>query len=72
MRSWSGIKVLAGLARADVLVLDDWCLHPLTDAHRRDLLEVLEDRYGSRSTVVTSQLPVANKAPIPPPAEDPS
>jgi DNA replication protein DnaC len=53
-------RVLAGLARVDVLVLDDWCLHPLTDAHRRDLLEILEDRYGSRSTVVTSQLPVTS------------
>jgi len=53
-------KLLAGLARADVLVLDDWCLHPLTDANRRDLLEILEDRYGTRSTVVTSQLPVAS------------
>jgi DNA replication protein DnaC len=52
-------KLLAGLARADVLVLDDFCLHPLTDAPRRDLLEILEDRYGRRSTVVTSQLPVA-------------
>jgi DNA replication protein DnaC len=53
-------KVLAGLARVDVLVLDDWGLHPLTDAHRRDLLEILEDRYGNRSTVVTSQLPVSS------------
>lgn len=52
-------KLLSSLARADVLVLDDWCLHPLTDSHRRDLLEILEDRYGNRSTVVTSQLPVA-------------
>jgi DNA replication protein DnaC len=52
-------KLLANLARADVLILDDLCLHPLTDAHRRDLLEILEDRYGRRSTVVTSQLPVA-------------
>ena len=51
-------KLLSSLARADVLVLDDWCLHPLSDSHRRDLLEILEDRYGSRSTVVTSQLPV--------------
>ena len=51
-------KLLSGLARVDVLVLDDWCLHPLTDSHRRDLLEILEDRYGNRSTVVTSQLPV--------------
>jgi len=40
-------------------VLDDLCLHPFTDAQRRDLLEILEDRYGRRSTVVTSQLPVA-------------
>lgn len=53
-------KVLAGLARVDVLVLDDWGLHPLADAHRRDLLEILEDRYGNRSTVVTSQLPVSS------------
>jgi DNA replication protein DnaC len=53
-------RLLAGLARTDVLVLDDWCLHPLTDAQRRDLLELLEDRYGRRSTVVTSQLPVAS------------
>jgi DNA replication protein DnaC len=34
-------------------------LHPLTDPYRRDLLEILEDRYGRRSTVVTSQLPEA-------------
>jgi len=52
-------KLLSSLARTDVLVLDDWGLHPLTDTHRRDLLEILEDRYGNRSTVVTSQLPIA-------------
>lgn len=52
-------KVLAGVARIDVLVLDDWGLHALNDASRRDLLEILEDRYGRRSTVVTSQLPVS-------------
>jgi DNA replication protein DnaC len=52
-------KVLAGMARVDVLVLDDWGLHPLTDGSRRDLLEILEDRYGRRSTLVTSQLPVS-------------
>jgi DNA replication protein DnaC len=52
-------KLLAGLARADLLVLDDWGLHPLSDSQRRDLLEILEDRYGCRSTLVTSQLPVA-------------
>src|ERR1700688_1694794 len=37
---------------------DDWGVHPLGDAQRRDLLEILEDRYGNRSTLVTSQLPV--------------
>lgn len=50
-------RVLAKLARADVLVLDDWAIAPITDSERRDLLEVLEDRYGTRSTIVTSQLP---------------
>ena len=49
--------LLARLARIDVLVLDDWGLAPLTDRQRQDLLEVLEDRDGSRSTVITSQLP---------------
>jgi DNA replication protein DnaC len=49
-------RLLARLARADVLVLDDWAMAPVTDAERRDLLEVLEDRYGIRSTIVTSQL----------------
>ena len=51
-------KLLANLARTDVLVLDDWGVHPVGDAQRRDLLEIMEDRYGCRSTVVTSQLPV--------------
>ncbi len=50
-------RLLAKIARADVLVLDDWAIAPITDIERRDLLEVLEDRYGTRSTIVTSQLP---------------
>jgi DNA replication protein DnaC len=50
-------RLLGRLARADVLVLDDWAMSAITDAERRDLLEVLEDRYGSRSTIVTSQVP---------------
>lgn len=50
-------KLLAKIARADVLVLDDWAMAPITDVERRDLLEILEDRYGARSTVVTSQVP---------------
>jgi DNA replication protein DnaC len=48
---------LARIAKIDVLVLDDFLLAPLTDTERRDLLEVLEDRYGKTSTVITSQLP---------------
>ena len=50
-------RLLAKLARVDVLVLDDLALTPLQEAERRDLLEVLEDRYGTRSTIVTSQMP---------------
>ncbi len=50
---------LAKLARADVLLLDDWGLAPLRDADRLDLLEIMEDRYGNRSTILTSQLPVS-------------
>lgn len=51
-------KLMAGFARTDLLVLDDWGLAPLTDADRRELLEILEDRHELRSTLVTSQLPV--------------
>jgi DNA replication protein DnaC len=48
---------LSRLAKLDVLVLDDLLIAPLKDSERRDLLEVIEDRYDQRSTVVTSQLP---------------
>jgi DNA replication protein DnaC len=51
-------RLLARLARIDVLVLDDWGLAPLTDAQRRDILEIVEDRHGVRSTIITSQLDV--------------
>lgn len=51
-------KLLESLAKTDVLVLDDWGLAPFSAENRHDLLEVLEDRHGLRSTVVTSQLPV--------------
>ncbi|RYZ67903.1 MAG: AAA family ATPase [Proteobacteria bacterium] len=44
-------------ARFDVLILDDFLIAPMKDSERRDLLEVLEDRYDKSSTVVTSQLP---------------
>ena len=51
-------KLLAKLGKTELLILDDWGLAPLADAERRDLLEVLEDRYGRRATLVTSQLPL--------------
>ena len=50
-------KLLEKLARTQLLIIDDFGLSPLTDSERRDLLEVLEDRYGRRATLVTSQLP---------------
>jgi len=52
-------KVLAHLLKHDVLVIDDWGLAPLDDAGRRDLLEILEDRYDRRSTIVVGQIPVS-------------
>lgn len=51
-------RLLRALGRADLLVLDDWGLEPLDAAARHDLLEILEERYGRKSTLVTSQLPV--------------
>jgi DNA replication protein DnaC len=50
-------RLLGKIARMDVLVIDDWGLTPVRDPERSDLLEVLEDRYASRSTIMTSQLP---------------
>ena len=51
---------LAGLARVEVLVLDDWALAPLEPAARADLMEIVDDRAGTRerATIVTTQLPV--------------
>jgi len=49
---------LAQLAKLDLLILDDFALAPLTAASRNDLLELLDDRVGTRSTLITSQLPV--------------
>jgi DNA replication protein DnaC len=48
------------LAKTHLLVLDDLGLAPLNDLERRDLLEVIEDRHGNTSTLITSQLPVEN------------
>lgn len=51
-------KLLARYSRIDVMVLDDWGVTPLTSENRRDLLEILDDRYEKKSTLITSQLPV--------------
>ena len=47
-----------GRSAACSLILDDWGLEPLDAAARHDLLEILEERYGRRSTIITSQIPV--------------
>jgi DNA replication protein DnaC len=52
-------RLLAGWARVDVLLIDDFLLRPLGPDQAADVLEVIEDRVGLRSTIVTSQLPVS-------------
>lgn len=47
------------LARVQVLILDDWGTHSLTNQQRLDLLEIFEERYKRKSTLITAQLPVA-------------
>jgi DNA replication protein DnaC len=51
-------RLLRALAGVQLLILDDWGLQPLDAAARHDLLEILEERYARRSTIVTSQIPV--------------
>jgi DNA replication protein DnaC len=53
-------RSLDALARTDVLLVDDFAMAPLNDGERRVFLEIADDRYGRRSTVLTSQLPVAS------------
>lgn len=50
-------RLLAQLAKVELLILDDWGLEPLLPAQRHDLLEIMDDRHGRHSTVVISQLP---------------
>lgn len=50
-------KHLSALAKTDLIILDDWAIAPLSQPERNDLLEVLDDRVGTRSTLITSQLP---------------
>jgi DNA replication protein DnaC len=51
-------RLLRQLARVDLLILDDWGPEPLTAEQRRDLLEIVEDRYNAGSLIITSQVPV--------------
>jgi DNA replication protein DnaC len=53
-------RLLATVARTDVLLVDDFVMAPLSDSERRDFLEICDDRYGRRSTILTSQLPVTS------------
>lgn len=51
-------SLLQRLAKTQILILDDWAVSPLTDQQRRDLLEIMDDRYQHSSTIITSQLPI--------------
>ena len=50
-------KLLAQIAKIHVLLIDDWGLEKLTAAQRNDLMEIMDDRHGSKSTIMISQLP---------------
>lgn len=52
-------QLLKRLNRIDVLVIDDWAMAPLAESERRDFWEIAEDRYQTRSMILTSQLPVS-------------
>jgi DNA replication protein DnaC len=53
------LKLIASLEKTELLIIDDWGLEPLSTAHRHDLLELLEDRHHRKSTIILSQIPVA-------------
>ena len=52
------VKLINQLAKTDLLILDDWGLEKLSLGQRNDLLEIMEDRHGNKSTLITSQLPI--------------
>ena len=55
----SYLKFLNRMAKFDLLIIDDWVMDPLVDTERRDFLEIMEGRHGFKSTIITSQYPVA-------------
>lgn len=52
------IKILDKIGRVDVLILDDWGITTMNESQRKDLLEIIEDRYSTRSTIIASQIPI--------------
>lgn len=52
------LKFIQQISKSQVLILDDWGVSPMDEGHRRDLLEILDDRHQYASTIVTSQLPL--------------
>ena len=53
-------KIMNKLSKTNVLIIDDFGIAPLTDTERRDLFEVVDERHGHGSTIITSQLPIEN------------
>lgn len=56
----SHAKLLDRLGRVDLLIVDDWAMAPMSEPERRDFLEISDARYQTRSTLLTSQLPVSS------------
>lgn len=55
----SYLKLIGQIAKAQLLIIDDWGLETLSQSQRNDFLEIMEDRHGHKSTLITSQLPIA-------------
>ena len=51
-------KLMRAISRFNLIIIDDWGLSPLKEHERRDMLEILEDRYGNASTIIAGQMPV--------------
>ena len=53
-------RLLTRIAKVKLLILDDWAITPMAAEQRRDLLEIVEDRCGRASTLIASQIPIAD------------
>ncbi len=51
-------RLLERIQRMKLLIIDDWGINPFADGERRDILEIMEDRHGARSTIITTQFPI--------------